>query len=361
MGYIREKENNTYKTLYEKYLERKSIGFQEVEVIDGIFYSKDMTHIIRCPVDSQLKEIKIPDSVKVIDYQAFQNCEALESVSIPNSVENIFGSAFSECHNLKNVEFGSGMAQLGQYSKYIFYDCSSLEEIEIPGTSAGVGVSAFHACKNLKHVKLNEGTEFIDDRAFYNCQNLKTLVLPKSFKWFGNKAIPFVEQLDVADFGVENIPNALFNYDRNVKPYCTVRLCGEEYYVPHISKNQRTIADMNDVFQYGYYGDIQYICDNWYKNAKYIPDKQDIALAAYYRYQTVGLEKYLKKAGKNIACRFLEDSREKDFLQFAKLGFLSPAAKKDLLETARKKNLTESTAWLINNSETKDLARGFSL
>ena len=45
-----------------------------------------------------LKEIRLPDSVKHIGYNAFVNCEMLQEVFIPISVHTIDSCAFENCH-----------------------------------------------------------------------------------------------------------------------------------------------------------------------------------------------------------------------------------------------------------------------
>ncbi|MCQ2417296.1 MAG: leucine-rich repeat domain-containing protein [Oscillospiraceae bacterium] len=50
-----------------------------------------------------LREITIPDGVRVIGANAFHNCAALESVTLPKSVQAIRSGAFAGCARLRNL------------------------------------------------------------------------------------------------------------------------------------------------------------------------------------------------------------------------------------------------------------------
>jgi len=45
-------------------------------------------------------ELIIPDGVKYIGHEIFENCEMLESITIPTSVTKIAEFAFAECENI---------------------------------------------------------------------------------------------------------------------------------------------------------------------------------------------------------------------------------------------------------------------
>lgn len=73
------------------YLE--SLDIQEgVEEIYGMFYG--------CKL---LKQVRLPQSLKVIGYQTFYNCKALECITIPEGVRIIGTSNFTGCKKLTNI------------------------------------------------------------------------------------------------------------------------------------------------------------------------------------------------------------------------------------------------------------------
>lgn len=51
----------------------------------------------------QLKNITIPDSVKIIDSSAFMECRSLTTVKGGANVEKIYKEAFCWCPQLKNI------------------------------------------------------------------------------------------------------------------------------------------------------------------------------------------------------------------------------------------------------------------
>jgi len=75
---------------------------------DGILYNKAKTTIITFPSASGI--VTIPNSVTVIDFQAFSGCTSLTRVTISASVMHIGGWAFGGCTGLTSVTFAAGSA-----------------------------------------------------------------------------------------------------------------------------------------------------------------------------------------------------------------------------------------------------------
>ena len=76
-----------------------------------------------------LREITIPDSVKVIGGQAFENCTALSVISIPTDVTLIDISAFANCTSLKTVFYRGSRNQWKNIS--IEWNNEQLEKSDI--------------------------------------------------------------------------------------------------------------------------------------------------------------------------------------------------------------------------------------
>lgn len=118
---------------------------------------------------SLLKEITLPEGLEKIYREAFQY-SGLESVSIPNSVLVIEYEAFKGCGNLKTVNIGNGVQVIGRYA---FGSCSALTTVTIGNGVKSIDGGAFANCSSLTTFnigveKLSSGGSFrIDDDYYY--------------------------------------------------------------------------------------------------------------------------------------------------------------------------------------------------
>lgn len=101
----------------------------------------------------------IPDSVKVIGFDCFQESENLESVIIGNGVTEIKQGAFKSCYNLKTVVIGDAV-------EYIRGNC-------------------FRYCYALESVTMGKNVKVISNLAFIYCTNLKTITIPATIEEIG--------------------------------------------------------------------------------------------------------------------------------------------------------------------------------
>ena len=95
-----------------------------------------------------LRQVIIPEGVTAIEHGAFKGCIALENVTIADSVQEIWEFAFARCFGLKQVKLGCGLTQI---SSYAFSDCA-FAEIRIPASVRKIGENAFGYCVNLVDV-----------------------------------------------------------------------------------------------------------------------------------------------------------------------------------------------------------------
>lgn len=111
---------------------------------------------------SELKNVTIPESVKIIEQYAFRGCTNLKSINIPDNVETIGAGAFMNC-GLETIEFGrnskltsigsrafsnttiqnftvpDGVTTIGDYA----FQYADFTEITIPTTVTSIGIYAF--------------------------------------------------------------------------------------------------------------------------------------------------------------------------------------------------------------------------
>ena len=80
---------------------------------------------------SDIKSFIIPDHIKSIGYQAFENCYNLTSVTIGNNVTSLGEDAFAVCRKLTNVIMPSSVTSIGRFA---FAYCKKLAQINYLGT-----------------------------------------------------------------------------------------------------------------------------------------------------------------------------------------------------------------------------------
>lgn len=90
--------------------------------------------------NSNVKSIKIPETVTVIGEAAFEDCIKLESVNLPSKLTKILPYTFNGCEKLKGVTIPAGVTYIGEKA---FADCVAFESIVIPESVTKIGAFAF--------------------------------------------------------------------------------------------------------------------------------------------------------------------------------------------------------------------------
>ncbi len=189
------------KTMPDKLVVPGTINGKTVEAIGAEFVS-----------DSSVKEVVLPETVKVIKYSAFENCSSLKTLNIPTCVETIGIYAFSGCPALtnftcsaknKNYTIDNGVlynknkttvvavpaAQYAYFAPTVInmeegaiYGNSNIKTIRFPKGMTSIGYGSVGHGSNLTTVIIPTSITFIDDYAFYYDNSLKNVY------YFGSKA-----------------------------------------------------------------------------------------------------------------------------------------------------------------------------
>lgn len=93
----------------------------------GVEFSPDKSKLLYASRD--LVEYTVPDSVKVIDKEAFCGCRNLRTIVISDGLTIIESDAFRECDSLISVELPDSLTRIENGA---FYGCSSLSSIVLP-------------------------------------------------------------------------------------------------------------------------------------------------------------------------------------------------------------------------------------
>ncbi len=112
----------------------------------------------------EVNELIIPDTVKVISYNAFHGCNSLTSVLIPNSVTYIGVCAFRGCSNLTSVNIPNSVTRIGEYA---FAGCTGLTSVNIPSSVMSIESYAFQNCSGLTSITIPSSVTSIGNSAFY--------------------------------------------------------------------------------------------------------------------------------------------------------------------------------------------------
>jgi len=163
---------------------------------------------------SQLEDIQLPPSLKVIGPWAFDSCMNLNQPVFPDGVTRIGEGAFSNCSKIRTFVSPPALRFLERYS---FQNCIEIREVTIPETVERMEGGVFAGCIGIKEFKVAEDhpafaavdgvlfdrslgklvhfppgragsygvpatTRVIGHRAFYGCFDLQAITLPDRLK-----------------------------------------------------------------------------------------------------------------------------------------------------------------------------------
>ena len=127
-----------------------------------------------------LEEIILPDTLIVINSDAFRNC-GIKSITLKGSDLEIFGiELFKDCKNLEtaNIEINIPEGYMGTGLSHTFLNCTNLKNVNITSDVATIGRETFANCTSLEKIVLPESVKYIEAEAFSGCTNLKEVVMP---------------------------------------------------------------------------------------------------------------------------------------------------------------------------------------
>ncbi len=180
-------------------------NLEEVEVdpnnpyhssLDGIVYNKEQTEVQWCPRGKKGK-IVLPNTVKTIDAEAFEDCKYLESIYIPASVESLIDKPFFNCPaeiiiDPENQHFVVIDDVIYTKDMWHVVHCSQKKkgELVLPKSVNSTYYAAFAGCSLLTSIVFN--TDFIHyfgDYSFNGCTSLESIVIPQDVYSFGDNDV----------------------------------------------------------------------------------------------------------------------------------------------------------------------------
>lgn len=330
----------------------------DVKTIDGILYSKDGKSLLYCPKLHEAS-VSVLDGVENICDDAFYMAYNIQEVIFPASLKRVGRNAFSSCNNLLTVDFGTGVEILDDNS---FSYCRSLKQVDIPANVKMIQDSAFCGCRDLEKVTLHSGLQYIGRSAFDGCA-IKEVTLPETVCSIGRNAFCMLSSFKAEKY----LPHTLFaicndfeNYTEKAETIVTdMEINGHMLSVPVFLPKQKQI--IFDKILSVEYRNEDIIYDFLSAISSAISYKQAFALYLYKKEKTKELTSYLRKAGKKIAERFIQNNNESELVGFLKYGLLTENALKTILDEANAANMTSAASYILQQLDEVATRKTFRL
>ncbi len=133
---------------------------------------------------SYIYNIKLPESLKSIGNNAFNQSEILGSLTIPDSVISIGESAFYSCWGLDSIFLPNSVKTIGAGA---FNACTSISCFEIPDSVKSIASETFYHCFGLKRISFGSSVSSISTDLFYDCPNLNELMVSQDNKTYSSR------------------------------------------------------------------------------------------------------------------------------------------------------------------------------
>lgn len=207
-----------------------------VDIADGV--EKIRSNVFS--YKDNIKEVNLPNSVKVIEFYAFAGCENLEKINIPNSVEDIGLGAFVNCHKLKSIKLPNSLKKINSQA---FYKCDGLKKVILPN-NAMLYDSIFENCVSLEDVVIPNGTRSIPYCMFRGCTSLNNVVIPETVTHIGSYAFGDCKSLtNIKILGNPDIDE--YSFDGVLSIEQAYELVGKKILTPYnIQKYKRELLDI---------------------------------------------------------------------------------------------------------------------
>jgi len=132
---------------------------------------------IHCPIES----IEIPFGITKVSASMCEACRELKEVRLPSTVRGIEIGAFNGCEKLKKINLPDGIEYM---EDNVFSGCSSLKHVNLPKQLSWIAPELFDS-SGIESIELHEGIKEIGYWAFWGCENLKSLTIPKNVTRIG--------------------------------------------------------------------------------------------------------------------------------------------------------------------------------
>ncbi len=248
-----------YATVYQYDAKEEMTGtFVIPQEIDGYTVTKIDDLFSSASGLTEVLEIIIPDTVKIIGEDAFWDCQKITTIKLPSVLEELGTYAFAGCASLKEITIPASVSKMGDDP---FFDCVSLmnvyveednqtykdingllynkagnkllcyprgrESLIIPEGTNEFGIGAFGYCTKIKSAVVPNTITTLPQYAFYHCSSLEEITIDSSvtsidagafYECFDLKYVYYngtKEQWDAINIGEHNtyLTDAIIHYN----------------------------------------------------------------------------------------------------------------------------------------------------
>ena len=151
----------------------------------------------------KVKIVEIPDTidgkkVSVLNLGLFRSNEVVEEIILPESLKIIEDQAFLGATALRKLEI-NGIETMGDYC---IYGCPKIKEVRLPEGLKELGESAIENCENLTDIYLPSTLETIDEYNFDLCADGLKIHVPAG----SNTETLVREVIKNLEYNVEVVP-----------------------------------------------------------------------------------------------------------------------------------------------------------
>lgn len=111
-------------------------------------------------INSNIQEVQMPSSLEYLGAHAFENCPFLVEITIPKGISEIKAATFLKCSNLKTIHFNDDILEIGERA---FANCNSIEDFSFINNAKKIGRAALMGCESIEEITLNFLGEYDGD------------------------------------------------------------------------------------------------------------------------------------------------------------------------------------------------------
>lgn len=157
--------------------------------------------------DELITNLIIPNDISQINGATFSNFKHIKSITFNDNIHSILPLAFKGCNGITSIEIPENIFYI-DFSA--FEDCTGLNNIVIPNSVTFLGHSVFKGCTNLNTATLGTGITYIPANLFEGCINLKNVTTSDNIETISYGAFMGCESL--SDFVISKKVTAIGSY-----------------------------------------------------------------------------------------------------------------------------------------------------